>query len=46
MALGILRAHSARSLVEPLLKHSKPWVRKEAKKALANIDKARARSDR
>jgi hypothetical protein len=41
MALGKLRAKEARSSIEPLLKHPKPWVRKEAKKALANIDKAR-----
>jgi HEAT repeat protein len=41
MALGKLRARTARARIEPLLKHPKPWVRKEAKKALANIDKAR-----
>jgi HEAT repeat protein len=40
MALGKLRARGARSRIEPLLNHSKPWVRKEAKKALASIDKA------
>jgi HEAT repeat protein len=40
MALGKLRARTARSRIEPLLNHPKPWVRKEAKKALANIDKA------
>lgn len=40
MALGKLRARTARSRIEPLLNHSKPWVRKEAKKALASIDKA------
>jgi hypothetical protein len=40
IALGKLRARAARSRIEPLLKHSKPWVRKEAKKALASIDKA------
>jgi hypothetical protein len=41
MALGKLRAKNARARIEPLLKHPKPWIRKEAKKALANIDKAR-----
>lgn len=41
MALGKLRAKEARSSIEPLLKHPKPWVRKEAKKALANIDRVR-----
>jgi hypothetical protein len=40
MALGKLRVKPARSRIEPLLNHPKPWVRKEAKKALANIDKA------
>lgn len=40
MALGKLRARGARSRIEPLLNHSKPWVRKEAKKALASIDEA------
>lgn len=40
MALGKLRAKTARSRIEPLLNHPKPWVRKEAKKALASIDKA------
>lgn len=40
IALGKLRAKTARSHIEPLLSHPKPWVRKEAKKALASIDKA------
>ena len=40
MALGKLRARAARSRIEHLLNHPKPWVRKEAKKALASIDKA------
>lgn len=40
MALGKLRAKTARSRIEPLLNHPKPWVRKEAKRALANIDKS------
>lgn len=38
MALGKLRARMARSRIESLLNHPKPWVRKEAKKALASID--------
>jgi len=42
MALGKLRARMARSRIEPLLNHPKPWIRKEAKKALANIDKTSA----
>ena len=37
MALGRLRAHSARPRIEPLLRHPKPWVRREAKKALARM---------
>lgn len=40
MALGKLRVKAARSRIEPLLNHPKPWGRKEAKKALAHIDKA------
>ncbi len=40
MALGKLRARTARARIEPLLNHPKPWIRKEAKRALANIDKA------
>jgi hypothetical protein len=40
MALGKLRAKTVRSRIEPLLNHPKTWVRKEAKRALANIDKA------
>jgi HEAT repeat protein len=40
MALGRLRARRARSRIEPLLNHPKPWIREEAKKALTNIDKA------
>lgn len=38
MALGQRRAKSARSRIEALLSHPKPWVRKEAKKALKQID--------
>ena len=40
MALGKLRVVTARSRIERFLDHPKPWVRKEAKKALARIDKA------
>ena len=40
IALGKLRARGARSHIEPLLKHPKPWIRKEAKKAVTRIDKA------
>lgn len=36
-ALGKQRAIIARSRIEMLLKHPKPWVRKEAKKALASM---------
>ena len=39
MALGKLRAHRAASKIEPFLNHSKPWVRKEAVKALAKLIK-------
>ncbi len=39
MALGKLRTKTARSRIESLLNHPKPLVRKEAKKALARIDK-------
>lgn len=39
MALGKLKAQSARPLIEPFLQHKEAWVRKEAKKALAKIDK-------
>ncbi|MCL5110208.1 MAG: HEAT repeat domain-containing protein [Chloroflexi bacterium] len=41
MALGKLRAQAARPYIEPFLAHSKAWVRREARKALAKIDKAR-----
>jgi hypothetical protein len=43
MALGKLRATAARTHVERFLNHPKTWVRKEAKKALASIDKAKLR---
>jgi HEAT repeat protein len=39
MALGKLKAKHARSRIKPLLKHPQPWVRKEASKALAALDK-------
>jgi hypothetical protein len=40
IALGKLQARAARSRIESLLDHPKSWIRKEAKKALARIDKA------
>lgn len=40
MALGKLRVKAARSRVESFLKDPDPWVRREAKRALAKIDKA------
>jgi HEAT repeat protein len=42
IALGQLKARSSRPLIEPFLNHEKAWVRKEAKKALAKIDKKRS----
>jgi HEAT repeat protein len=39
-ALGKLRAAKARSRIEPLVEHPKAWIRQEARKALARIDKA------
>ena len=39
IALGQLKEHSARPLVEKFLTHPDPWVRQEAKKALARIDR-------
>jgi len=41
MGLGKLRARKARAAIEPFLKHAKPWIRKEAKKAIAMIDKSK-----
>lgn len=38
MALGRLRAASARSELERVLHHHNPWVRTEAKRALARLD--------
>jgi HEAT repeat protein len=43
MGLAKLGAASARSSLEPFLKHPKPYVRKEAKKAIEKIDKASSR---
>lgn len=37
IALGKLRTAKARVDIEPLLKHHKPWVRKEARKALGRL---------
>lgn len=39
MALGKLKCKEARPFIERFLNHPKSWVRKEAKKALARIDK-------
>jgi HEAT repeat protein len=39
MALGKLRVTSAQSRIEALLDHPKSWIRAEAKKALAKIDR-------
>lgn len=43
MALGKLGAPEARPTIEGYLSHPKSWVRKEAKKALTKIDRARNR---
>lgn len=37
MGLGKLKARAARTAIEGFLDHPKPWVRKEAKKALASM---------
>jgi|WetSurMetagenome_2_1015567.scaffolds.fasta_scaffold03316_4 hypothetical protein len=42
IALGNLKAREARVAIEGLKDHSRKWVRAEAKKALAKIDKAAA----
>lgn len=39
VALGKLKARRARSAIERFLDHPKPWVRKEAKRALARIQR-------
>jgi hypothetical protein len=41
IALGRLKAKRARTHLERFLTHSKSWVRTEAKRALAKIDKAK-----
>jgi HEAT repeat protein len=41
IALGKQKDDRARQYIEPFLEHPKAWVRKEAKRALAKIDKAR-----
>jgi hypothetical protein len=38
MALGRLKAARARTTIEGCLNHPQPWVRREAKKALAKFD--------
>lgn len=40
MALGKLKAAKAKPAIERFLDHPKPWVRKEAERALRKIDKA------
>jgi HEAT repeat protein len=42
--LAKLKPPSARPYIEPMLKHPKAWVRKEAKKVLARIDRVLAKS--
>jgi len=39
MALGKLKAKEARPAIERLIAHPKSWIRREAKKALAKLDK-------
>lgn len=46
MALGKLRAQKARSRLQSILNHPKPWIRQEVKKALVSIDKAGHLSER
>jgi HEAT repeat protein len=40
MGLGKLKAKKAAPKIEPFLEHPRPWVRREAKKALARIQRA------
>lgn len=40
MALGKLKAEKAKPAIERFLDHPKPWVRKEAERALRKIEKA------
>ena len=44
MALGKLKISEARAEIEKFLTHEKRWIRTEAKRALAKIDKAAAKS--
>jgi HEAT repeat protein len=39
IALGKLRAQKARMRIHTLLEHPRPWIRREAKKAVSRIDK-------
>jgi hypothetical protein len=41
IGLGKLRAQKARPYIEAFLNHPKPWVRKEASKALARLNKVK-----
>ncbi len=41
LALGKLKASKAKAYIEPFLTHPKAWVRKEARRALAKIEKAK-----
>lgn len=43
ITLGEMREPRARGVIEPFLDHDDPWVRGQAKRALAKIDKARGR---
>lgn len=40
MGLGKLKAKDAKVKIEPFLKHPQEWVRKEARKALAKIERS------
>ena len=40
IALGRLKAKRARPRIEQYLQHTKPWIRREARKALERIDRA------
>jgi len=44
IALGMLRPEKARASIIPYLNHEMPWIRSEAKRALAKIDKAKLRA--
>ena len=45
MALGRLKIQEARPAIERFLTHSKSWVRREAKRALAKIDRMSGKLD-